>query len=347
MSDTEAPAGTRASLAGTASYVLAAAGLLFAFRHHLAWGLIAGLLVHSVLQRVARLLRGPRLSHGAAKVVSLALAGLVAGGAVVGGLLLLVGFVRGRVGDLPLVFAKMAEALDSARSGLDRLGFSNVLLPEVADDAAAIKSAAVEWLQAHATELKSFGAEAGRALVHVLMGVVVGLLVFFRHHESVPDRPLARALHDRISLFVASFDDVVSAQIWISALNTALTAVYLLGILPLLGRPLPLAGTLVVVTFVAGLVPVVGNLISNTVIVLISLGVSPWVAAGSLAFLVLVHKLEYFANAKIVGSKIAADAWEILLAIIVFETAFGVPGVILAPVIYAWVKRELKASALV
>ena len=60
-----------------------------------------------------------------------------------------------------------------------------------------------------------------------------------------------------------------------------------------------------------------------------------------------VHKAEYFFNARIVGSRIGASSWEILTAIVVFEVAFGAVGVVLAPVVYAWVKRELADRNLV
>ena len=93
--------------------------------------------------------------------------------------------------------------------------------------------------------------------------------------------------------------------------------------------------------FRSGLLPVIGNLISNTVIVVISLSYSLHAAAGSMAFLVIIHKLEYFVNARIVGSQIEASAWELLLAIVVMEAAFGMPGVIAAPVFYAYIKSEL------
>jgi len=102
-----------------------------------------------------------------------------------------------------------------------------------------------------------------------------------------------------------------------------------------------------VVTFVVGLLPVIGNLISNTVIVVISLSLSVYTAAASLAFLVIIHKLEYFINAKIVGTQIHARAWEILIAMLVMEAAFGVPGVIAAPVFYAYLKAELGRSKLI
>jgi len=105
----------------------------------------------------------------------------------------------------------------------------------------------------------------------------------------------------------------------------------------------PFAKTLVVLTFLIGLLPVLGNLISNTAIVLVALSVGPTVAVAALVFLIVIHKLEYFLNARIVGSQIEARAWEILLVMLVAEALFGVPGVILAPIGYAYAKRELKA----
>ena len=117
--------------------------------------------------------------------------------------------------------------------------------------------------------------------------------------------------------------------------------------LPACGVHLGLRKTLVVATFICGLMPVVGNLVSNAVIVIISMGHSPEVAFGSLLFLILIHKLEYFVNAKIMGSQIHAAAWEMLIVIFSFEAAFGVPGVIAAPIFYAYVKKELEDRRLI
>ena len=118
-------------------------------------------------------------------------------------------------------------------------------------------------------------------------------------------------------------------------------------LLPLFGIHLPFGTTLVVVTFICGLIPVVGNLISNSVITILSLGISFGTAIASLIFLVLIHKLEYLINSRIVGGETDSQAWEILMAIIIGETAFGAGGVVLGPIIYAFVKRELRERALV
>jgi hypothetical protein len=133
----------------------------------------------------------------------------------------------------------------------------------------------------------------------------------------------------------------------IAAINAALTGVFLMAILPMAGIHLPFVKTLILLTFVAGLLPVIGNVISNTVIVVISLSHSLSTAGLALIFLVTVHKLEYFLNAKIVGTKINARAWELLSAMLVMEALFGIAGVIAAPVFYAYIKSELSQAEMV
>jgi predicted PurR-regulated permease PerM len=331
----------------TAAYVLVAVALLFVFRFHLVTGLVAGLLLHTLLHRSARLLSGPRLSHGAARwlaavVVALAGAGLTALAAVG-----LASFARGTVGDLPGLYARMADVLDDTRRQLAAWGVSTGAL-EGWQTADQVKAGLADWLREHSAELRSAGGEAGRTAIHVLMGIVAALLVFFRRPAAAGGAPpFAAALAGRIRRFAEAFERIVIAQVEISAVNTTLTAVYLFAVVPLLAERLPFSGTLILVTFVAGLLPVVGNLVSNTAIVVLSFGTAPWLALVSLGFLVGVHKLEYLVNARIVGNRIGAEAWEIFLSIVVLEVAFGIPGVVLAPVLYAWAKGELREKELV
>jgi predicted PurR-regulated permease PerM len=68
---------------------------------------------------------------------------------------------------------------------------------------------------------------------------------------------------------------------------------------------------------------------------------------ASLAFLVVIHRLEYFVNARIVGTRIKAWAWELLLAMLVMEAWLGVPGLIAAPIYYAYAKDELMMRKLI
>jgi predicted PurR-regulated permease PerM len=62
---------------------------------------------------------------------------------------------------------------------------------------------------------------------------------------------------------------------------------------------------------------------------------------------VVIHKLEYFLNAHIIGSRIRASAWELLLAMLLMEAVFGLRGLIAAPVYYAYLKDEISSRGLV
>jgi len=91
---------------------------------------------------------------------------------------------------------------------------------------------------------------------------------------------------------------------------------------------------------------VVGNLVSNAMIVVVSLTQSVAAAGLSLAWLVAIHKLEYFLNAHIIGNRIRAQAWELLLAMLTLEALFGLAGLVSAPVLYAQLKHALQERGL-
>jgi predicted PurR-regulated permease PerM len=156
-------------------------------------------------------------------------------------------------------------------------------------------------------------------------------------------KPLSAALHQRIVRLHLAFKQIVFAQVRIAGINAIFTGIFLALVLPMAGIDLPFVKTMILITFIAGLLPVIGNLISNTVIVVISLSHSLSTAAFALLFLVTIHKLEYFLNAKIIGTQINAKAWELLTAMLIMEAIFGIPGVIAAPVFYAYLKAELVA----
>lgn len=323
-----------------ASELLAAGAILFVLLLHLAPALIAGFFAHMLLHGMSRRLGSSRVSHGVARALAASLLGLAAAGIVAGAVLLLHAFVRGRLGDLPALLTSVGETLRQLLASLEGLGL------RLASPSGPEEVSSAPWLAKYGAELRHAGAIGLRGLVHALVGAIVGVLVFFRAPAKV-ETPLGAALVERIARFDAAFRSVAKAQLQISAVNTVLTALYLLVALPLFGLRLPLAGTLVALTFICGLLPVIGNLISNAFVVLLSFGVSPWAALASVVFLVVIHKLEYFLNAKIVGARIGAAVWETLLPMIFLDAAFGVPGLILAPVIYAWVKAELVERGLV
>ncbi|GEP07952.1 AI-2E family transporter [Methylobacterium oxalidis] len=336
------PAGV-SSTVELASLILTGLALLGVLQFHLLGSLLAGLLVYELVHVLAPRRDGALVRHHTAKVIVVAvLAALIA--ALVGaGILGLVALLSSGSDNLTLLLRKMAEVIETLRSHLPPWA-----LDFVPEESTELKNALVSWLREHAGQVRSIGQDVWRALIHILFGLVIGGLVAVSRETGAGESgPLVRALTTRICLLAAAFRRVVFAQVRISALNTALTALYLLMAVPWLGYPLPFTKTMVGLTFIVGLLPVIGNLISNTVIVLVSLSVSPALAAGSLAFLVVIHKLEYFVNARVMGGHIHARAWELLVTMLSMEAIFGVPGLIAAPIFYAYLKNELSRQRLI
>ncbi|OYZ71106.1 MAG: hypothetical protein B7X98_00260 [Methylophilaceae bacterium 17-43-7] len=322
-----------------AAWIIMLFAMLFVLHVHLLPAVLAGLLVfelvHIISPYIAR-----RLPGKGAKIVAVALLAML----IIGLLTLmgmgLVALLRSDSGGLTMLIAQMAEIIADSRK----------ILPEWIDahlpaDAVALQQAVTNWLRSHAQDIQFLGKEAGRHIAHMLIAMVIGGMLALREatqREHFP--PFARSLVDRASLFADAFRNIVFAQVRISAINAAFTGIYLAVVLPMLGVELPFTKTLILITFIVGLLPVVGNLISNTVIVVVSMSHSLGVALGSLLFLVVIHKLEYFLNARIVGGQIRAQAWELLVAMLTMEAAFGIAGIIAAPIYYAYIKSECRIN---
>jgi len=329
------------------AYAIVASGIFFVLWQHLVPAVIFGLTLYMILDGVSSRMRG-RMSHGVARPLALLVVALTTGAIITAAIMLMVMMLRRGAGNVPEMMEQMAEILGSVRLWLGGLG--RQFIPEMMTDAEEFKLMFMTWLKTHAQTLRAGGVWLGIGLVHMIMGALLAILVFFRRvtkHDAVDRGPLARHLVEKVDHFAHAFTRIAMAQIKISAVNTTLTALYLLVVLPLFGIHVPFATTLVVITFLCGLIPVLGNLISNTVITILSLGVSFGTAVASISFLVVIHKLEYLINSRIVGGETDSQAWEILLAILIGEAAFGVGGVIMAPIIYAFVKRELRDRGLV
>ena len=217
-------------------------------------------------------------------------------------------------------------------------------------DYASLRTLAIDAIK---NEFENIGKYAGVALIQlaaVLIGIVVSVSLFINSQFDLEiDKPAqnnnlytltAREITLRFGTFYQSFATVMGAQIIISAINTALTAVFLFW------NDMPYAKVLVGVTFLCGLLPIIGNLISNTLIigVAFTLPNGPKMALFALIFLVVLHKSEYFLNSKIIGDRIQNPMWLTLIGLVLGEKLMGIPGMILAPVILHYIKVEAKRS---
>ncbi|MFA6316960.1 MAG: AI-2E family transporter, partial [Elusimicrobiota bacterium] len=232
-------------------------------------------------------------------------------------------FVRQTVATFPqIATTAMPKAIETARDFGFELPFDNV------DE---LRTVAVEAVKENVMAISRASKILTRQFFHIVVGVFLAILYFLTEpkREYKPDLfdSVRREFNNRLDSFLASCDRVIGAQVLIALINTALTTVFLLVM------EIPYIAFLVPSTFLLGTLPIVGNILSNTLIVATALTVSLKLAVAALAFLVVIHKLEYFLNSRIVGSAIDTPMWQTLLCILIGEAVMGVPGIILAPAV--------------
>jgi predicted PurR-regulated permease PerM len=215
-------------------------------------------------------------------------------------------------------------------------------------DFESLRAVVIDTLQQEAHYLRNVAHFAGSttaALVFSIIGIVAAGSLFFKagldpHRATHPVKNnLYSICCDEVSTrfrdFYRSFATVMGAQMTISLINTALTGLFVVAV------RMPHAPLLIAITFLCGLVPIVGNLVSNAIIVFVALTVSLKLAIVALVFLVVIHKLEYFLNSKIIGDRIRNPVWLTLIALIIGERLMGIPGLILAPVVLNYLRVEM------
>lgn len=296
---------------------------------HLGTPLVAALFTYLALDRVALKRRGGKW-FALVLVVVLLLTAVYALGH----------FIHETVRALPEIADKaIPSIIDTAQKHGLQLPFS---------DYDSLKTLAFDTVKAEVRYIGSFAKFARGATAHLVFlvaGAFVAMSLFL--HPRFDTTPVARdenlyqecctAIAQRFSKLYRSFVTVMGAQVIISTVNTILTTIFILA------THLPYGVVVIGVSFLCGLIPVVGNLISNTIIVGIGFTVSPNMALAALVFLVVIHKLEYFLNSKIVGWRIHNPLWLTLLGLIIGERLLGVPGMILAPVVLNYIKLEASA----
>ncbi len=211
-------------------------------------------------------------------------------------------------------------------------------------DYASLKTVALSEVKDKVANVGRYARAAVLQFAMLIIGLVVAVSLFVSAKWEVDDDPdvvkgslystVVRELGVRFETFYSSFAKVIGAQITISSINTLLTAVFVIW------NGYPFIMVIIVLTFLCGLLPIIGNIMSNTLTVGVGFTISPRVALFALIFLVVIHKLEYFLNSKIIGDRIKNPMWLTLVGLVLGEKLMGIPGMILAPVVLHYIKVE-------
>jgi len=306
------------------SYAFMAIGLVLVGWLHLTVLLLTGLFGYFALEK---------LTFGGRKAVAVLLFALLLGAAGYG----FFAFARTATVAVPRI---AEESIPRILAFADSRGIE---LPE-GYDYEALKSDAVDFVRGKLASVGKYAGEVLRAIVAFLIGVVVSVSLFLNTRVEPDADPVTGRNNlysqtflqvvERFRTFYQSFKTVMGAQIIISLINALLTSLFLFW------NGFPYAPVLAGLTFLLGLLPIVGNLLSNTLIVSVGFTLSPRMALLSLIFLVVIHKGEYFLNSKIIGDRIKNPMWLTLVGLLIGEKLMGIPGMILAPAVLHYVKVE-------
>src|SRR5690349_3861602 len=217
-----------------AAWVLTGVALILILKLRLLPALFAGMLVYELVHVIAPTMN-EYLSNKRAKLIAVGLLSVLVVALVTVAILGALVFFRSDAGNLPALFARMAEIVDSSRPLLP-----DWMVERMPDNPEDLEASLSEWFRAHAAGLRSTGQDAGRGLAHALIGMVLGAMIAL--HEAMPietGRPLARELAERLTRLGDAFRRVVFAQVRISLINTLLTGIYLALVLPAFGVNLP------------------------------------------------------------------------------------------------------------
>ena len=130
----------------------------------------------------------------------------------------------------------------------------------------------------------------------------------------------------------------MSAQLIISLINTILTFIILVIL------QIPHKISLIVLVFIFGLLPVIGNIISNILICSAAfIWAGLWQVVAALIFLISIHKLEYFLNSKIIGHFTSMPIYITLLSLLIGEMLFHISGMVIAIPTVLFIREELRS----
>jgi predicted PurR-regulated permease PerM len=189
-----------------------------------------------------------------------------------------------------------------------------------------------------------FARGATTQFIYLTVGVVVAIGLFVDPRIEM-DRRTGTAHQNlytlcceeilrRMRTFFESFDVAMNAQVAIAIINAALTGLFMLAL------GLPHLVVAVGVTLIAGIVPFLGNLVSAVMVVAIAFIVSPNKGLATVAFLAVIHYLEFMVGSKIIGEKIRSPLWLTLVALVVGDQLMGVTGMVLSPVALHYIRIE-------
>jgi predicted PurR-regulated permease PerM len=195
----------------------------------------------------------------------------------------------------------------------------------------------IEVLKHNAGDALSAASAIGYFFVHVLIGFILALVFTLEEEELAVwwARVDRRSVGGTIGRWFGHVADstivTVQLQFVVAAFNTVTT----LPVLLLLG--VRYVAPLMVLIFVSALVPVIGNIVSGTVLALMAYQAKGWLGVGIFVALTFVlHKVEsYYLSPRLTARHVKIPGFLLIVSLLLCEHLFGFKGLFLSfPILF-------------
>lgn len=186
-------------------------------------------------------------------------------------------------------------------------------------------------------------------LLKVVLGIILGIVVHFSNIEDQDtDNAWGSVIHkinEQCKIIYKSFRDIMSIQILISLMNTTIISAMALGLTYLwAGEFLPYWYVIIPLTAILSLIPVVGNLMINIILILATIQVSPAFVLVGLGLFLIIHKLELIVIGNKMNEKVGVPFIVVLFSMILGELLFhSMSGMMIGMVIMVSLSKILRS----
>lgn len=195
----------------------------------------------------------------------------------------------------------------------------------------------IEGTKHYARDVLHGAATVGRFLAQALVALVLAVIFVLERHElqTWRSRLDPGTLTATLVRWFEHVGDAITVTVQLQLVVAAFNTIFTLPLLFLLGIDHKLA--LMVLIFVSGLVPVVGNVVSGAVLSLLAYSARGW--PGVAVFVVLtfvLHKIEaYYLNPRLTARHVALPGFLLVASLVAWEHLLGFAGLFVSfPVLF-------------
>src|SRR5512140_2566960 len=195
-----------------------------------------------------------------------------------------------------------------------------------------------------------YASAIGHILVYATVGLILAVVFLLEEehlkklHTSLDQTSLIGTVTRWLGHVCDAVIVTVQLQLIVAACNAALT----LPVLIVLG--IPHIGSLMVLIFVSGLVPVIGNLVSGVVLSLLAYHAKGWLGVGLfVALTAILHKIEaYYLNPRLTARHVQLPGFVLIVSLLLWEHLLGFVGLFVSfPFLFVAgrIRAEMRATA--